>query len=87
MRCPDKVLQTLNYKHVFFSVGYYVPSVNLKSWVTSQRKGPGALTITQQRVLTVNDKNTIVHILTYMEIKHPICGVNPLNCGKLVSPK
>ena len=38
------------YKHVFFSVGYHVPSGNMYSWVTSQRTGPGALTITQQPV-------------------------------------
>ena len=38
------------YKHVFFSVVYHVPNGNMKSWVTSQRKGPGALTITQQPV-------------------------------------
>ena len=38
------------YKHVFFSVVYHVPSVNMNSWVTSQRTGPGALTITQQPV-------------------------------------
>ena len=38
------------YKHVFFSVGYHVPSGNMYSWVTSQRRGPGALTITQQPV-------------------------------------
>ena len=44
MRC-HKVLKTS-----LFSFVYHVPSGNMKSWVTSQRTGPGALTITQQPV-------------------------------------
>ena len=40
-----KVLQTR-----LFSVVYRILSGNMRSWVTSQRTGPGALTITQQPV-------------------------------------